>query len=77
MINHNLISKVATQLQQDQVEALLIAPSNDLNFLVGHKPYLCERFQALVITAQEELFYICNQLTEIEAISFMEGNLQT
>ena len=74
MINHTLIQKVAKQLQQDQVEALFVAPSSDLVFLVGHKPYLCERFQALVITAKEELFYICNQLTEIEAKSFMENN---
>ncbi len=74
MINKALVKKLAGQLAADGVAALLVAPSGDLMFLVGHKPYLCERFQALVVTAKEELFYICNRLTEAEAIGFMEGN---
>ena len=74
MLNHSLIEKIAKQLQQDDVAALLVAPSHDLMFLVNHKPYLCERFQAFVITASKEVFYICNQLTELEAQSFMENH---
>ena len=61
MLNHSLIEKIAKQLQQDDVAALLVAPSHDLMFLVNHKPYLCERFQAFVITANKDVFYICNQ----------------
>ena len=74
MINRELIKKLADQLKKDDVAALLVAPSSDLIFLLGHKPYLCERFQALVVTAQEETFYICNRLTEAEAIGFMDGD---
>ena len=74
MINRSLITKIADQLKKDGVSALLVAPSNDLVFLLGHKPYLCERFQALVITDKEETFYICNRLTEAEAIGFMGGD---
>lgn len=74
MINRELIKKLADQLKKDDVAALLVAPSSDLIFLLGHKPYLCERFQALVVTAKEETFYICNRLTEAEAIGFMDGD---
>ena len=74
MINRELIKKLASQLKKDGVDALLVAPSSDLIFLLGHKPYLCERFQALVVTAKEETFYICNRLTEAEAIGFMDGD---
>ena len=74
MINRDLVKKLSAQLKADGVSALLVAPSGDLMFLLGHKPYLCERFQALVVTDKEELFYICNRLTEAEAIGFMEGN---
>ena len=74
MINRELIKKLADQLKKDDVAALLVAPSSDLIFLLGHKPYLCERFQALVVTAKEETFYICNRLTEAEAIGFRDGD---
>ena len=74
MINRELIKKLASQLKKDGVSALLVAPSSDLIFLLGHKPYLCERFQALVVTDKEETFYICNRLTEAEAIGFMDGD---
>ena len=74
MINRELIKKLASQLKKDGVSALLVTPSSDLIFLLGHKPYLCERFQALVVTDKEETFYICNRLTEAEAIGFMDGD---
>ncbi len=74
MINKELVKKLAAMLRKDEVSALLIAPSADLMFLAGHKPYLCERFQAMVVTDKEEAFYICNALTEAEAIGFMDGN---
>lgn len=74
MINHDLVKKVALQLKEDGVDALMVAPSPDLQFLVGHNPYLCERFQALILKSDETIFYICNRLTEAEAERFMEGN---
>ncbi len=72
MVNKNLVRKITQLIKQDNIQALMIAPSEDLIFLCGHAPYLCERFQALVITDQEEVFYICNRLTEAEAKQFMD-----
>ncbi|MBP3399949.1 MAG: aminopeptidase P family protein [Erysipelotrichaceae bacterium] len=74
MINRDLIQKLAEMLKNEHVDALMAAPGHDLVFLLGHSPYLCERFQTLVITAKGEAFYICNRLTEAEAIGFMDGN---
>lgn len=75
MINHELVKKLAAQLKKDGVSALIVAPNGgDLMFLVGHNPYLCERFQGLVVKDDETIFYICNTLTEAEANDFMEGN---
>lgn len=73
-MNHELIKKLAEQLRKDKVAALVAAPGSDLIFLLGHSPYLCERFQALVITDKEEAFYLCNRLTEAEALGFMDGH---
>ena len=73
MINRQLVKKLAQQLKDDGVSALMVAPSADMVFLVGHKPYLCERFQAMVVTDDEKCFYICNMLTEDEAADFMDG----
>lgn len=73
MINRQLVKKLAQQLKDDGVSALMVAPSADMMFLVGHKPYLCERFQAMVVTDDEKCFYICNMLTEDEAADFMDG----
>lgn len=71
MINKTLVKKIVQLIKEDNINALMIAPSEDLSFLVGHNPYLCERFQALVITDHEDIFYICNRLTEAEAKDFM------
>ena len=74
MINHELVKEVAAKLREDGVSALMVAPSADLTFLVGHNPYLCERFQAMIVKDDETVFYICNMLTEEEAKDFMDGN---
>lgn len=74
MINTNLVTKLSTQLKDNHVDALMVAPGSDLIFLIGHSPYLCERFQALVVTANEELFYICNRLSEAEVLEMMNGS---
>ncbi|MBE6038484.1 MAG: aminopeptidase P family protein [Anaerofustis stercorihominis] len=74
MINKELVKKLSLQLKKDGVSALFVAPSGDLQFLVGHSPHLCERFQALLVTDEGELCYICNALTMYEAKDFMEGN---
>ena len=62
MINKELIKKLAGQLRDDGVDAIVVAPGGDLRFLLGHSPHLCERFQGMFIKSDETLFYFCNTL---------------
>lgn len=45
------------------MDAVLIAPSEEMEFLIGFSPRLCERFQSLIVKADGTYFYICNLLT--------------
>ena len=62
MINMTLIEKVASQIKADGVSAIMVAPGSDMVFLLGKKPILCERYQALYITDEAKVFYVCNDL---------------
>jgi len=64
------LDKLVTILQQKNMDAILIAPSEEMEFIMGHNTHLCERFQALIIKNDGTYFYICNLLTvdEIQAV---------
>ena len=51
---------------KSDLDAVLIAPSEDMQFLLGHTPYLCERFQGLFVKKDGGCFYVCNLLTADE-----------
>ena len=55
MINQELVKKLASQLKKDGVDAIMIAPGADMVFLLGHKPLLCERYQALFVKGRINL----------------------
>lgn len=57
------LSRLIELLNQTKTDAVFIAPSEEMKFLIGHSPYLCERFQGLFVTEKGEYFYICNLLT--------------
>ncbi len=73
MINEKLVKQLQDLLQKDGVGALLVAPGNDMKFLLGGTSLLCERFQALVVPAQGAPFYICNALHTDEVTSMVPG----
>ena len=66
----NYLNKMAEEVRREGLDAILIAPSEDLLFITGHNPIFCERFQGLFVKADGEYFYVCNLLTkdEMEAI---------
>ncbi|MBQ9844617.1 MAG: aminopeptidase P family protein [Oscillospiraceae bacterium] len=66
--------KLCEVLQKNNVDAILIAPGEELEFILGHTTHICERFQALFIKATGEYFYVCNKLTEDEISMYMDGN---
>lgn len=50
-------------LNNSGMDAILIAPSEEMEFIMGHNTHICERFQALIIKRDGTYFYICNLLT--------------
>ena len=61
-MNQTRINKLAEQLKQSNLDGMLICPSQELLFLAGFTPSMCERFQALFVTSDGDTFFICNLL---------------
>ena len=58
--------KLVRLIKESEMNAILITPSEDMQFLIGHTPYACERFQGMFIKENGEYFYVCNLLTANE-----------
>lgn len=56
------IQKLARLAKDSGLDAALACPSEELKFLTGFSPSLCERFQGLFVKADATLFYFCNLL---------------
>lgn len=63
--------KLVTALKNKNIEAVLIAPSEELLFILGESPRICERFQGLFIKNDGDYFYICNTLTRDEMVELL------
>lgn len=66
MVRKEYINKLSSIMKKSNIDAMLICPSEEMEFLIGHNTHLCERFQALIIKNNGEYFYICNLLTVAE-----------
>lgn len=69
-MNKKYFDKLVAILKQKNMDAILVAPSEEMEFIMGHNTHLCERFQALIIKNDGTYFYICNLLTveEVQAV---------
>jgi Xaa-Pro dipeptidase len=69
-MNKKYFDKLVSILKKNNIDAILIAPSEEMEFIIDHNTHLCERFQALIIKNDGTYFYICNLLTldEIQAV---------
>ena len=65
-MNKKYFDRLVQILDKNNIDAMLVAPSEEMEFLIGHNTHLCERFQALFIKKNGEYFYICNLLTRDE-----------
>ena len=68
-LNEKQLERVVREINKQNLDALLVAPSEDLVFLLGHSPLLCQRFQGLFITKDGNYFYVCNLLTYDEMVA--------
>lgn len=69
------INQLQEILKKNNVDAILIAPSEEMDFLIGVQPYLCERFHAFVITKDNGCFDICNVLSRDEMRKALPDNI--
>lgn len=65
-MNRTYFDKLVAEIGKKGMDAMLIAPSPDLAFLIGHMPLFCLRFQGLFVTKEGDYFYVCNLLTADE-----------
>lgn len=70
-MNQMYFDRLVKEIQARKLDAILIAPSQDLRFLIGFVPMLCLRFQGLFITREGNYFYICNVLTKDEILPYI------
>jgi Xaa-Pro dipeptidase len=54
--------KLVSLMNVNKLDAILVCPSEELKFLVGFTPMMCERFQGLFIKSNGDCFYVCNLL---------------
>ncbi|MDP3385982.1 MAG: Xaa-Pro peptidase family protein [Eubacteriales bacterium] len=65
-MNETYLGKLIKLLGENDLDAMLLVPSEELKFMAGFSPQLCERFQGLFIKKDGGYFYFCNMLTRDE-----------
>ncbi len=60
MFDLSKMDKLFGLMSHHHLDAVVVGPSNTLEFMTGFNPVGCERFQALFITCDRRYFYICN-----------------
>lgn len=81
------INKMVKMMADTDFSAMLICPSEEMDFFMGFVPMMCERFQGLFIKNTGEMFYICNLLYgeeikkgfggEIPVYTWFDGDVMT
>jgi Xaa-Pro dipeptidase len=61
-VRNTYIEKLRELMRSENIDAVLVCPSDELRFLTGFSPMMCERFQGLFIEARGGMFYIANKL---------------
>ena len=56
------IDKLVTLMNAEGMDAVLVCPSEELKFLIGFSPMMCERFQGMFIKNDGDVFYLCNSI---------------
>lgn len=65
-MNKFYYDKLTDAIKEKELDAMLIVPSEELKFIIGESPYLCERFQGLFVKDDGTCFYVCNLLSAEE-----------
>ena len=65
-MNIKYMNKLIESLKESDLDAMFIAPSEELMFLADFSPHICERIQGLFVKENGDYFYFCNRLTRDE-----------
>jgi len=66
-------NKLMDLMKEKNLDAVLVAPSEELKFLVDFSPMMCKRFQGLFIKSDGSYFYLCNLLYTGEMETHLPG----
>jgi Xaa-Pro dipeptidase len=72
-MNSKYMQRLVNLIKDSSMDALFIAPSDELKYLFDFSPYLCERFQGMFIKENGDFFYFCNLLTKHEVEKHLPG----
>ena len=76
MLNKKYTNKLCEIMVKNNVGAMMIGPSVDLEFLTDFNPHICERFQAFFILSNGECFHISPQLYLEEAEKCLDSRTE-
>jgi len=64
------VDKLVSLMKEEGMDAVLVCPSEELKFLIGFSPMMCERFQGMFIKSDGTQFYLCNMIYtgELESV---------
>ncbi len=65
-MNTEYMKKLIDSIKESNLDAMFIAPSEELMFLADFSPHICERIQGLFVKEDGDYFYFCNRLTKDE-----------
>lgn len=81
------IGKLIEYAGRAGLDGVLISPGEEMEFLTGFRPMMCERFQGLFVKKNGEMFYICNLLYKdqveeafpesVHVYSWFDGDIMT
>jgi len=76
MLNKKYVNKLLELMVKNNIDAMMIGPSVDLEFLTGFNPCVCERFQAFFILAEGKYFHISPQIYFEEAGKSLDSSTE-
>jgi len=74
MLNKTYANKLCEIMVKNNLDAMMIGPSVDLEFFMRYSPQLDERFQALFLLSDKRYFYISPELTYQEIRDRLDNN---
>lgn len=69
------VDRLIRMMPEAGFDAVLIQPGEELQFLFGASPMMCERFQGMIIRADGKMFYFCNLLYEGQMREYLPDDI--